>query len=147
MRQGLWAGLIAAAATLGELIGFGRARGALLQPLNSIAHLLFGTRAYVMRGFDPAVTLVALAVHVIALIIWATIFTTFAGRLRGAKLLAAALIYAGAVFVIDHVIAPASLSPGFVRALSAPEISAIYVVFALALALGTRLGAATSARA
>jgi hypothetical protein len=141
LRQGAWAGIIAAAATLGALVGFGRARGASLAPINAVAHTLLGTRAYVVTHFDPLVTPAAIAVHVGALLLWAIIFSAVAGRLRGLRLVGAAVGYAGIVYLVDHFVLPDRFVPGFARALSAPEIGVVYLVLAFALVVGTRAGA------
>ena len=47
--RGVWIGLVAAAATAGALVGFGWVRGYPLQPLNTVAHILLGTRAFYVR--------------------------------------------------------------------------------------------------
>jgi hypothetical protein len=139
MRQGARAGVIAAAATLGALVGFGQARGAPLKPLNTIAHMVFGTRAYYMTGFDWGVTPVALALHVAALVALAVIFALLAGRLRGARLLLTALVYSGLVFLVNRYVAPPRMMPGIETSLSSPELGVIYLVLALSLALGVRM--------
>ena len=132
---------MAAAATLGVLIGFGSVRGAALRPLNGIAHTVFGTRAYLMHGFDPAVTLAALVIHVASVVAWGVIFALLAGRLRGARLIAAALLYAAAVALVDRLLVPPTLVPGFNQALTHGEIATIYVILAVSLAAGSRLRA------
>ncbi|HEX6533549.1 MAG TPA: hypothetical protein VF041_03075 [Gemmatimonadaceae bacterium] len=141
MRQGVRAGIIAAAATLGTLLGFGRVRGAALQPLNAIAHMTFGTRAYLMDGFDPAITLLALLVHIASVLLWAVIFALLAGRLRGWRLVVSALLFGGIAWVTDHALVPDALSPGFEQVLGPVEVGVVYVVLALSLAAGIRLAA------
>ncbi|HEU4643373.1 MAG TPA: hypothetical protein VFS44_13035 [Gemmatimonadaceae bacterium] len=141
MRQGMRAGVVAAAATLGTLLGFGWVRGAALRPLNSIAHMLFGTRAFVMEGFDFAVTTAALLVHILSILVWAVIFALLAGRLRGWRLLVSAIVFAGIAWITDHYLVPAMLTPGFERLLSPAEVGTLYFVLALSLAAGTRIAA------
>ena len=141
VRQGAQAGVVAWAATLGVLVGFGRSRGALLQPLNAIAHVFFGTRALLMQGFDWVVTPSALLLHLVALAAWSVLFALFAGRLRGLRLLGAAAAYALLIWLINRVALPSELSSGFARVLSPWELGAFYLALALALAAGIRLGA------
>jgi len=129
-------GIVAAAATLGVLVGFGAAQGAWLQPLNAVAHLVVGSRAFVMDEFDPAVTTIALAIHVVSIVLWATLFTVVADRLRGWWVAVAAAVLAGAAYLVDQRLTPAHLAPGFERTLSTPETIAVYVVFAAALVVG-----------
>jgi len=128
------------------LVGFGRARGAPLGPLNAIAHMIYGTRAYFMMGFDWGVTLSALVLHVITLVALAIPFALIAGRLRGTRLLVTALLYAGFIFVVDQFVVPARVAPGIETQLSGPELGAVYVVLGLSLALGVRLWGGRDAR-
>lgn len=141
VRQGAQAGIVAWAATLGVLVGFGRSRGASLQPLNAIAHVFFGTRALLMQGFDWAVTPSALLLHLVALTAWGVLFALLAGRLRGLRLLGAAVAYALVLWFVNRVALPSVLSVGLAQLLSPWELGAFYLVLALALAAGIRLGA------
>lgn len=138
VREGIQAGIVAAAATLGVLVGFGAAHGAWLQPVNAVAHLVVGSRAFLIDDFAPVVTLLGLLVHVASIVLWAVVFSLLAGRLRGWRLGAAAAAFAGAAYVVDQRLTPARLAPGFERSLSGLETAAIYVVFAVALGLGVR---------
>ncbi|HEU4566300.1 MAG TPA: hypothetical protein VFS05_16675 [Gemmatimonadaceae bacterium] len=136
LREGALAGLIGAAATAGALIGFGVARGAAWRPINTIAHLVIGYRAEITDGFDPLVTLLGLGVHVASLVAWGVLFSLLAARLRGVRLLLAALLFAAGAFALDHLLLPVRLKPGFELVLSWPELVALYAVLALALAAG-----------
>jgi hypothetical protein len=144
LRQGVQAGIVAWAATLGVLVGFGRSRGAVLQPLNAIAHVFFGTRALLMQGFDWMVTPSALLLHLVALATWGVVFALLAGRLRGLRLVAAAIAYALLLWLVNRLILPSVLSVGLAQLLSPWEIGVFYLVLALALALGVRMGARRS---
>jgi hypothetical protein len=134
------AGIIAWAATLGVLVGFGRARGAALQPLNSIAHPFFGTRALLMQGFDWAITPAALLLHLALFVVLGVIFALIATRLRGFRLVGAAVAYALLIWLVNRVMLPTIFSSGLAQVLSPWEIGVFYLVMALALALGVRLG-------
>lgn len=136
LRDGAFAGLIGAAATAGALIGFGLARGAAWRPINTVAHLAIGYRAEITDGFDPLVTSVGIAVHVASLVGWGLLFALVAARLRGARLLLAALLFAAGAFLLDHVLLPVRLKPGFELVLSWPELIAVHAILALALAAG-----------
>jgi hypothetical protein len=136
LSEGIRAGIVAAAATIGVLIGFGIVRGAPLLPLNSIAHTAFGTRAYLMQGFDLVLTSVAVIFHVVSVVLWAIIFALVAARLRGAGLLVGSLVFALVAYVVDQRLISERLKPGFEKALSTPEIAVVYLVLALSLALG-----------
>ena len=134
------AGIVAWAATLGVLVGFGRARGAALQPLNSIAHPFFGTRALLMQGFDWAITPAALLLHLALFVVSGVIFALIATRLRGFRLVGAAVAYALVIWLVNRVMLPTMFSSGLAQVLSRWEIGVFYFVMALALALGVRLG-------
>lgn len=134
------AGIVSWAATIGVLIGFGRARGAVLQPLNSIAHPFFGTRAVMMQGFDWIVTPAAIVLHLIVLAIAGVIFALFAARLRGLRLAGAAIAYALLFWLVNRLILPGSHPAGLAGVLSRWELSVFYLVLAASLALGVKLG-------
>jgi hypothetical protein len=139
VRLGMWTGCVAAAATAGALVGFGRARGAPAGPLNAVAHMVIGTRALVIEGFDVAVTTLGLTLHAVVILIWGVLFALVAARLRGTRLLLAATLFTAAVFVFDYYIVPPQLRPGFESVLSPSEVAVVYAVLALALALGLGL--------
>ena len=136
----MWAGIVAWAATLGVLVGFGRSRDATLQPLNAIAHIFFGTRALLMQGFDWVVTPTALLLHLVALAAWGALFALFASRLRGLRLLGAAAAYSLLIWLVNRLVLPSALSVGLAQLLSPWELGVFYLVLALALALGVRIG-------
>ena len=139
MRQGVYAGIVAAAATAGTLIGFGRARGEAWRPLNAVGHLLLGYRARLMDRFDLVVTPVGIALHLLSVVLWGVLFALVAARLRGWRLAAAAVALGAAAFVIDTRLLPDRLDPGFPALLSRPELIAVYAVLAAALAVGIHL--------
>ena len=136
VRQGLWTGLIAAAATAGTLVGFGLARGAPVRPLNAVAHILLGTRALVFDSFDLAVTGTALALHMLSLLAWGVLFVLLAARFRGIRLIIAAIVFAAGAFAVDYYVLPSRFRPGFESTLSGAEVAAVYLVLALALVIG-----------
>lgn len=134
VREGVRSGFVAAAATAGVLLGFGIARGAAMRPINSVAHILIGSRAYYMVGFDWFVTPLAALLHVALTCVAATLFAMLAVRTDGVKLYALAAAYAVALWsVIEFVLAP-RLRPGFESGLSNAEILIVYLVMTLVLA-------------
>ena len=135
LLRGVWIGLVAAAATAGALIGFGWVRGFPVQPLNTIAHVLAGSRAFYVREAHPVVTPVGLLVHVLSLIIWGALFSLAIGQRRGVGLWVGAVLFAMAVAAVDFLALPARLSPGFETVLTRGEIIVVYAVMAAAMAL------------
>jgi hypothetical protein len=132
---GVWIGLIAAAATAGALVGFGWVRGTPVQPLNTLAHIVVGSRAFHVRNIDPVVTTMGMAVHVLSIVVWGLLFSLALARARGIRLWATALIFAAVVAVLDLVVVPDRLSPGFDAMLTRGELIVLYGVMAVAMAL------------
>ncbi len=139
IRHGLRAGLISAAATAGALIGFGLARGEPFAPLNAIAHIALGSRAMLFDRFDLVVTPIAIALHVLSLIVWGVLFALLTSRARGHLLWLAAALFTAIIYAVDLLLLPERLRPGFERVLSATEVVSVYVLLAITLALAMRL--------
>ena len=131
---GVWIGLIAAAATAGALVGFGWVRGTPVQPLNTLAHIVVGSRAFHVRNVDPLVTTMGMGVHVISLVVWGVLFSLARARARGMRLWATALVFAVLVAVFDFLVVPDRLSPGFDAMLTRGELIVLYALLAVALA-------------
>lgn len=138
LLRGVWIGLVAAAATAGALVGFGWVRGAPLQPLNTIAHVLLGSRAFYVREAHPLVTPLGLGVHVLSLILWGVLFSEAVGRRRGAWLWAGAVLFAVAVAAVDFLLLPARLSPGFETVITRGEIIVVYALMAATMGMAAR---------
>ena len=135
VREGIRAGIVAAAATAGALVALGRSHGAALRPLNSVAHMLVGSRAYYMEGASW-ITAVGIAVHLLSVTAWGVILSFATTRIRGWTLYAAAVLFASATWTIDYHIVPDRLRPGFESGLSGAEIAIVYIVLGLSLAWG-----------
>ncbi|MDQ6887797.1 MAG: hypothetical protein M3068_10935 [Gemmatimonadota bacterium] len=139
VRTGIIAGAIAAAATLGVLVGFGRARRAGARPVNAIAHILLGARAFDVLDLDAVVTSTAVALHIASLLVWGILFAMVAGRSRGWRLATAAVAFVLGAALIDFAVLPDRLRPGFEHVLSRPELVLLYAVLAGALAVAVAL--------
>jgi hypothetical protein len=136
VRDGIGFGVIAGAATAGALMGFGHARGATLQPLNAIAHMFAGSRAFMTTGFQPAITGGALVLHFLSTIIWGVLLAYIAAPLTGWARAIAPVSVGIVAYLVDRFVAPNGLRPGFEQLLSNGETTFIYVVLAAALAAG-----------
>lgn len=136
IRDGIGIGIIAGAATAGALMGFGHARGDTLQPLNAVAHIYAGSRAFLTTGFQPGITLGAITIHLLSTIIWGVILAYVAAPLHGRERAVAPLGVGLLAYLADRFLAPNSLRPGFEELLSSGETIFVYVVLAVALALG-----------
>ncbi len=144
--RGLVAGLVAAAATLGLLIGIGRRGGTAWRPLNSAAHLVLGSTADGLWAFHGDVTpvggLVVLTLSVVAGIAVARL----AGSLRSKHVIAAALGVSLLAYLF-HVHVAARSPGGLSDLLSNGELRALYLTCALALATGLRFSFSVSKQA
>ena len=136
LRRGIGLGVIAGAATAGTLLGFGHARGAALQPLNAVAHIFAGSRAFMTTGFQPIITGGAVLLHFLSTIIWGIVLAYVAAPLAGRARVAAPIGVAILAYLLDRFVAPNRLRPGFEQLLSSGEVTFIYVVLAAALAAG-----------
>ncbi len=136
VREGSRAGTIAAAATAGALIALGYAHGAALRPLNSVAHLLVGSRAYYMESVSLLVTPLAIAVHFGSVILWGIVLALLTPGLTGGRLYPASLSFAALTWLLDSRIVPERLRPGFESGLSSSEIALLYLLLGLSLAWG-----------
>lgn len=137
LLRGVWIGLVAAAATAGALVGFGWVRGSPLQPLNTVAHIVVGSRAFYVHDAHPLVTSAGLLVHVLSLVVAGMLFSVAAGRLRGAWRWVAAVVFAAVVAAFDFVLLPSRLAPGFETVLTRGEVVMVYAVLAAAVAVAS----------
>ena len=136
---GVWIGLVAAAATAGALVGFGWVRGTPMHPLNTLAHIVVGSRAFHVRTVDAVVTTMGMTVHVLSIVVWGLLFSLALARARGIRLWATALVFAAIVAVFDFVVVPDRLSPGFDAMLTRGELVVLYAVMAVAMAGAARM--------
>jgi len=146
LREGIGLGVIAGAATAGALMGFGHARGATLQPLNAVAHMFAGSRAFMTTGFQPAITGGALAIHFLSTIVWGVLLSYIAEPLTARGRAIAPFGVGVLAYLLDRFVAPNGLRPGFEELLSSGETTFVYVVLAAALAAGLWVSSARAAR-
>ena len=138
VRAGLTAGAIAAAATAGAVVGFGMTQGAPAEAFTSAGRLLLGVAPTEGGGRQLGAFAVGVLLHVGGALAWGLAFALIAGRLRGVRLLAAALLFAAAVYLVRER-APALLRIGHGARAFPPQVVVLHVVLALALAAGIRL--------
>lgn len=146
LREGIGLGVIAGAATAGTLMGFGHERGAALQPLNAVAHMFAGSRAFMTTGFQPGITGGALAIHFLSTIVWGVLLVYIAEPLSARGRAIAPFGVGILAYLVDRFVAPNALRPGFEELLSSGETTFVYVVLAAALAAGWRVSTLRRAR-
>lgn len=145
LYRGIAAGLVAAAATAGLLIGIGRRAGTAFRPLNATAYAVIGTRADGVWGFGHVTiigVLVVLLVSAVAGIVVAWLSPS--QRTLRVVLAAAAVAVIGYFF---HVHVAARRDGGLSALLSTGELRALYITVASALVLGMRLAFSDTASA
>jgi len=145
LQRGIAAGLVAAAAILGLLIGIGRRAGTAFRPLNATAYTVIGTRADGVWGFGHVTiigVLVVLAMSAVAGIIAAWLSPSQ----RTLREIAAA---AGVALIgyILHAHVVARIDGGLSALLSLGELRALYITLGIALVVGMRLAFSQSASA
>ena len=136
--RGLVGGVVAAAALVGLLAGMGRRAGTAFRPLNATAHVVLGTRADDVWGFDGVVTIVGCLVVLAMSVVAGIVAARLAPSHRTFRVLVAA---AGVALVgyLLHLYVAARAVGGLSALLSTGELRALYVTLALALVLGMRL--------
>ena len=146
IRRGFAAGLVAAAAVIGLLIGIGRRAGTALRPVNATAFTVLGTRADGVWGFDPIVTIVGVVVVLAVSATAGMVVARLSPSFRTFRVVVAA---AGVVLVgyLLHVHVASRVDGGLSGLLSVGEVRALYVVASSALVLGMRFAFSPGASA
>jgi hypothetical protein len=137
VRRGLAAGVVAAAALVGLLMGMGRRAGTAFRPLNATAHVLLGTRADDVWGFDGVVTIVGCVVVLAVSAVAGLVVARLTPSHRTFRVLVAAAGVALLGYLLHLYVAARSLG-GLSALLSIGELRALYVALALALVVGMR---------
>jgi len=138
----VFTGLIAAAATAGVLVAFGMGQRHPFLAFNIAAHVVFRTPAsgsQLVPGPHPLFTPVGILVHVVAVILWSTLFALVAGHRRAAIAWVAAAATAVVLFALNTRVLPPSLRPGYETILTSGQLFFLYLTLAVSLVVGTRL--------
>ena len=137
IARGTAAGLVAAAAVTGLLVGVGRRAGTALRPLNATAYTLLGPRADGVWGFDPIVTVVGVLVVLVVSAAAGIVVARLSPSFRTFRVVLAA---AGVALIgyLLHLHAAARVEGGLSALLSVGELRALYLTAASALVLGMR---------
>ena len=146
LATGLGGGAVAAAASLGMLLGIGRRYSTLWRPLNASAHIVLGARADDVWGFHSDVTLMGCAV---VLVVSAMAGVVIAELTSSRRTLFSALATFGMALAgyLAHVHIVARMPGGLAALLSLGELRALYATGAIALLAGMRYAFSSSAGA
>jgi hypothetical protein len=133
----LFPGLIVSAATAGVIVGDGWRSGTSLDPfVRSGMRLLASPFAGAPTLF---LALAGLALHTFWMLVWGLCFTLVARSLRGGKLFFAAFVLAAGLALLARLALPWTMGAAELTFMSLAHIVLYVVIFAVALALGTRL--------
>jgi hypothetical protein len=135
VRIAVRVGLVTAAGTAGVLSGYDLRAG-----VPGRSFLLLGRG--VLEGYriaGSAAVVVGIGAHVCSVIVLSAPFVVIASRWRGTKVALAALVYATLVgFVVVRAL-PAVVRPGYASGANGPQLVVWYAVFAMCVAIGTRI--------
>ena len=146
LATGLTLGAVAAACSLGMLLGFGRRNSTVWRPLNAAAHTVLGMRADDVWGFKSDVTLVGGAVVLVVSAVAGVVIVelTSSHRTLHSALAAFGVALAG---YLTHVHIVARTPGGLAALLTLGELRALYATGAIALLAGMRYAFSPSAGA
>lgn len=133
-------GSVASLATTVALAALARREGSdAVQPVNSTSHWYLGEAAGRSRRIDLRHTLLGYATHHAASLFWAAVFEVARQvRPRRAPLTDAVAVSALAA-VVDYVLVPKRLTPGWEKVVTPRSIAVAYVAMAASLALSCAL--------
>lgn len=129
---------MAAAATVGALIGLGLRHGLALHPFASLGRaLLVLADASAPRGAAAALT--GLAAIAIAIIVLGVCFTIVAAPLRGVRLFAVAILFAAVAWAVSAYVVPSILVSNGGTVLGTAQRLFVCALLAIGLLVGMRL--------
>jgi hypothetical protein len=134
-QRGLVAGVVAAAALLGFLIGTGRRAGTPWRPVNAAAYAIIGARADGVWEFDLGVTPMGVAVVLVLSVAAGIVVARIASSFRRMHVVVVAAGVALLGYLL-HLHVTARTQGGLAVLLSVGEMRAVYVALALSLAAG-----------
>ena len=134
---GIKVGTVAAAATIGAVIGLGLRHGLALRPFASTGHALFERLG--IAGTTSASALVGLMAVACAIIVLGVCFTVVAAPLRGLRLLGAAIVFGALAWGVSAFVVPSILAWSSGAVLGSAQRLFIFSTLTIALAVGMRL--------
>ncbi len=142
LRDGSRSGKIAGSAVLAAVALAGQLENRdAIAPINAISHAMWGEEAFEQKSLSLKYTGAALLIHDSAMVSWGAIFQLLFGRKadRGeiGPTLGGATLVSLLAYVVDYKLAPPRLRPGIEHHLSNRSLFVVYVVLAVALALGS----------
>ena len=130
-------GTVAAAATIGAVIGLGLRHGLALRPFTSAGRALFEKIG--IAGTALASALVGLAMVACAIILLGVCFTVVAAPLRGLRLLGVAIVFGAIAWSFSAFVVPSILVWSTGTVLGSAQRVFIFGMLTIALVAGMRL--------
>jgi hypothetical protein len=137
IAAGIRVGAVAAAATIGAVIGLGLRHGLALRPFTSGGRALFEKLGVV--GTSSASAIVGLMMAACAIIVLGVCFTVVAAPLRGLRLLGVALVFGAIAWLVSGFVVPSILALSSGTVLGGAQRVFIFSLLSLALVVGMRL--------
>ena len=134
---GIKVGIVAAAATIGAVIGLGLRHGLALRPFASTGRALFERLG--IAGTTSATALVGLMAVACAIIVLGVCFTVVAAPLRGLRLLGAAIVFGALAWGVSAFVIPSILAWSSGSVLGSAQRLFIFSMLTIALVVGMRL--------
>jgi len=130
-------GTVAAAATIGAVIGLGLRHGLALKPFTSAGRALFEKIG--IAGTASASAVVGLAMVTCAIIVLGVCFTVVAAPLRGLRLLGVAIVFGAIAWSVSAFVVPSILAWSTGAVLGSAQRVFIFGMLTIALVAGMRL--------
>jgi len=137
ISAGLRVGTVAAAATIGAVIGLGLRHGLALSPFTSVGRALFEKIGLTGAALGSAV--VGLAMVACAIMLLGVCFTVVAAPLRGLRLLGVALVFGAIAWSVSAFVVPSILVWSTGAVLGNAQRVFIFGMLTIALVAGMRL--------
>lgn len=138
--KALVSGTIASITTTGALAALAKLEGkSAVQPINASSHWLLGERAGQVREVDAAHTAVGLATNHAATMFWAAPlerWLAMRSRRTPTEIVGAAAGIAGVAALVDYVLMPKRLTPGWEEVLPPRSMIAGFLAMTIGLAAG-----------
>jgi hypothetical protein len=137
ITTGIRVGTVAAAATIGAVIGLGLRHGLALSPFVSAGGAILGK-----LGIDATAsvtTFVGLAAVASAIIVLGVCFTVVAAPLRGLRLLGVAIVFGAIAWAVSGFVVPSILASSAGAVLGDAQRVFVFAMLTIALVVGMRL--------
>ena len=137
IRLGFSAGIVAAAATTGALLGFGLRQGMPARAFNVAASLVLGDAAAGSWGFHRLATPLGVVLHVAGVLALGIVAALIATRSRRHRVVIASVIVSAGAGIMHFALLGRDASAS--RALTIPQLTVVYMLLAAGLMVGMRL--------